>query len=311
MNLESDKGIKVELGANWIHGIDLNPIYCIATKHNLLSTQYKGRNLGKKMMFVTETGDPIHTRIIRDVDLEYGMLISECEEFYKQQVPTPYENDSVGAYVEREFEDKISRFVGDEHRLRQLMLDQRLLGECIISGAHSMRDLSLSEVGCFEELAGVHYVIPAGFDSVVHMLKKSIPPERILLNRPVTKVSWNCGGAIESGGYPVCVECENGEKYTGDVCLVTVSLGYLKQHAERLFWPRLPELKENAIRNIAMGTVNKVILEFDRQVLPDEVFRLEMVWDRRNMENEDIAQRWIKKIPSFEAVSEKVLVGTY
>lgn len=309
LELESENGLKVELGANWIHGIELNPIYCIAIKHNLLSTQYKGRNLGKKMIFLTETGDPVHTRIIGDVDLHYGMLISECEEFYKQQIPTPFEDDSVGAYVEREFEDKISRYVGEEHRMRELMITQRLLGECIISGAHTMHDVALSEVGCFEELEGVHYVIPAGFDRVVHMLKKSIPPERILLNHPVTLISWKSQGVIESGGYPVCVECENGEKFSGDICLITVSLGYLKQHGDRLFWPRLPELKQKAIQNIAMGTVNKVILEFDGQVLPNEIFRLEMVWDRRNTENEDIAQSWIKKIPSFEAISENVLMG--
>ena len=47
--------------------------------------------------------------IVQDVDLNYGMLMSECEDFYKQQIPTPMEDDSVGAYVEREFEERIRR----------------------------------------------------------------------------------------------------------------------------------------------------------------------------------------------------------
>ena len=106
---ETNMGHKVELGANWIHGIDLNPIYKIAISNNLLSNQYAGRHLGKKMMFVTEGGDPVNARIVQDVDLNYGMLMSECEDFYKQQIPTPFEGDSVGAYVEREFEERIRR----------------------------------------------------------------------------------------------------------------------------------------------------------------------------------------------------------
>lgn len=107
--LDTDMGHKVELGANWIHGIDLNPIYKIAVANNLLSNQYAGRHLGKKMMFVVEGGEPVNARVVQDVDLNYGMLMSECEDFYKQQIPTPVEDDSVGAYVEREFEERIRR----------------------------------------------------------------------------------------------------------------------------------------------------------------------------------------------------------
>jgi len=121
-------GHKVELGANWIHGIDLNPIYKIAVANNLLSNQYAGRHLGKKMMFVTETGDPVNARLIQDVDLNYGMLMSECEDFYKQQIPTPLEGDSVGAFVEREFEDRIRKYVftgrvDRHHSLKIVCLD--------------------------------------------------------------------------------------------------------------------------------------------------------------------------------------------
>jgi len=107
---DTEMGHKVELGANWIHGIDLNPIYKIAVANNLLSNQYAGRHLGKKMMFVMEGGEPVNARIVQDVDLNYGMLMSECEDFYKQQIPTPLEGDSVGGFVEREFEDRIRRY---------------------------------------------------------------------------------------------------------------------------------------------------------------------------------------------------------
>lgn len=108
---DTDMGHKVELGANWIHGIDLNPIFKIARTNNLLSNQYAGRLLGKKMLFVTEKGMPINGRLVESVDMDYGMLMSECDEFYQQQQPTPDGCESVGMYVEQVFEHRIERLV--------------------------------------------------------------------------------------------------------------------------------------------------------------------------------------------------------
>jgi len=71
-----------------------------------------------------------------------------------------------------------------------------------------------------------------------------------------------------SGPHAICVECSNGKKFYADVCLVTISLGYLKQHSARLFNPPLPDAKVEAIQRVAMGTCNKIILEFDGQVRP-------------------------------------------
>jgi len=116
-------------------------------------------------------------------------------------------------------------------------------------------------------------------------------------------------GADSGSSHAVCVECSNGKKFYADICLVTISLGYLKQHSARLFNPPLPDSKVEAIQRVAMGTCNKIILEFDGQVLPDGIFRLEMVWDYSNDEGETVADRWHKKIGSFEAVADDVLMG--
>ncbi len=305
-------GQKAELGANWIHGIDLNPIYKIATQNDLLSTRYEGRSLGAKLMFLRENGEPVNTKIVEEVDWAYGMLMAQCEEFYQDHLPTPVENDSVGRFVESEFEAKIQRYPLENQHLRKMILKQRLLNECIISGAHNMREVALSEVGSFQELPGVHYVIPPGFETIVHILQRDIPKEMIMLNHPVTRIVWDQpeGMVSNSNMHGMCVECSNGRKFYADHVIVTASLGYLKRHSERLFSPPLPDYKLNAINRVAMGTVNKVLLEFAGPVLPPGVFRLEMVWDRESMiDNEDLAQTWFKKIGSFEAVADNVLMG--
>jgi len=76
-----------------------------------------------------------------------------------------------------------------EKELRRSLLRHRMLGECIISGADTLHDLSLGECGSFEELPGVHYVIPPGFETIVQILAQNVPADAIHLNHVVTKVS--------------------------------------------------------------------------------------------------------------------------
>jgi hypothetical protein len=65
-----------------------------------------------------------------------------------------------------------------------------MLHECIITGASSLYDISLSDCGSFEELPGVHFVIPHGFETIIQLLKQNVPSEAIHLDHAVTKVSW-------------------------------------------------------------------------------------------------------------------------
>jgi len=117
--------------------------------------------------------------------------------------------------------------------------------------------------------------------------------------------------SLAGGTQSVCVECSNGKKFYADICIITISLGFLKQHSARIFNPPLPDSKVEAIQRVAMGTVNKIILEFDEQVLPDGIFRLEMIWDYEAYDHQEIAECWYKKIGSFEAVADNVIMGEY
>ena len=103
--------------------------------------------------------------------------------------------------------------------------------------------------------------------------------------------------------------CSNGNIFQADSLLVTIPLGYLKKFAGRLFNPQLPDFKTEAIENIAMGTVNKMLIEFDDAVLPDVVRQLELIWDMEGMDTSDMNNNWYKKIGSFESIQDNVLIG--
>jgi len=83
------------------------------------------------------------------------------------------------------------RYPAEERRLRRMLLHHRFIGESVISGADSLFDIALSEVGSFEELPGIHYVIPPGFESVIDILRENVPPSCLLLQHTVTNISWN------------------------------------------------------------------------------------------------------------------------
>jgi len=83
------------------------------------------------------------------------------------------------------------RYPAEERRIRRMLLQHRFVGESVISGANTLYDIALSEVGSFEELPGIHYVIPPGFESVIDILRDNVPPNCLLLQHVVTNITWN------------------------------------------------------------------------------------------------------------------------
>ncbi|XP_021378631.1 spermine oxidase-like [Mizuhopecten yessoensis] len=303
-----DEHNKVEMGANWIHGIERNPIFKIAYENNLLELRHGDKGLRHKNLFRTEDGEEINERTVNQINLLYGQLIIQAEDYYQSNIPTPEENDSVGAFLEREFSSMIERYSNGDRHVREILFDQRKLLECCISGCDTLDEVSLSEFGGYQELPGVHYSIPKGFKSVLNILKKNIPTENILLNTPVKCIHWNRKHS-DDNQFEVKVECENGEVFYANHVLVTVSLGVLKAACDRMFDPPLPPDKLLAIDRVGFGIVDKVIVQFDEPITPPEVFHVEMLWDKTKVEIPDLRHTWYRKIYSLEVTGGNVLVG--
>lgn len=302
-----EEGHKAEMGANWIHGIERNPIYQIADENHLLQLRNKDKSFRRKDLYVDENGDTISERLVKEVDLAYGMLISACEDFYVYATPLPEEDNSVGSYLDRMYDEKLENYSNGDRRIRELIFAHRKLLECCISGCNDLNEVSLSEFGSYESLPGIHYTIPPGFDTILQILKNEIPEGNIVFNAPVRCVHWD---SVEGDQYPVCVELENGEKHYANHVLVTVSLGILKAACDRMFSPLLPEDKLHSISALGFGIVNKVFLEFNQPVVDSDIFRISIIWENDDTAaSKDLRQTWYRKMYSFEVVHEHILVG--
>ncbi|KAL4231475.1 hypothetical protein ACF0H5_009052 [Mactra antiquata] len=303
------KDFRIELGANWIHGIERNPIYTIADENGLLQLRYKDKGLRHRNVFVTESGEEVSAKIVKECDFTYGLLIQQCEDFYQMDIPLPYDTDSVGEYMKEEIEGKLENYSDEEKRLRSMIFSQHLKQETVVSGCNDLCDVSLSEFGCYEELPGVHYTIPPGFQSVLDILLSKVPQENIELDHQVKCIHWD---KPENDSYLI-VECNNGKKFYAEHVILTVSLGVLK-NSHDLFNPPLPKEKIEAVDKLGFGTVDKINLFFDEPIVESDVFRLELLWDDDKHKEQgrnpvDLANSWYRKIYSFEVTHENVVTG--
>lgn len=69
----------------------------------------------------------------------------------------------------------------------------------------------------------------------------------------------------------VKVTLEDGKSLVADAAVIAVPLGVLKSNSIE-FEPRLPDWKEEAIRDIGVGIENKIVLHFDKVFWPNVEF---------------------------------------
>ena len=91
---------------------------------------------------------------------------------------------------------------------------------------------------------------------LLSILARDIPANSILFNSEVTKI-------VRDGENPIRVQVLDGPELEADFVVLTCSLGVLKARADTLFEPALPERKLEAIRKVAIGSVDKIFLEFE------------------------------------------------
>lgn len=113
----------------------------------------------------------------------------------------------------------------------------------------------------------------------------------------------------------VQIVCETNEVFYCDHVICTIPLGVLKE-SPKLFEPALPEYKQESIRNLLFGTVDKIFLEFERPFLSHDISEIMLLWendvpqaDSGDSTPEHVKEFWFKKIYSFSKINDTLLLG--
>ena len=274
-------GTNIEVGANWIQGLDkkapeLHPIWrewlecdsdgpegsftpdCFTYVYNEAGNQYDideyeniRETFDEALDEVDECGELID--ISKDISLEEALSTKTSESGWDPNKPTPlYE------LVEWEGVDFCSaihpRDISVYHHSR-ITYDEDFLAD----------KNDKKSPGCEDKRDSVNYLMAdeKGYSYVVDCLARNFKDDRILNNSTITK--------IETADDCVCVTVEENDLYCGRYSIVTFSIGVLRasindsQPSFFRFEPRLPQEKQDALNSIIPVHYGKIHLQFDTQ----------------------------------------------
>ncbi|XP_044737394.1 spermine oxidase isoform X1 [Chrysoperla carnea] len=184
---------KVELGANWIHGVLGNPIFEFAMSHGLIDIV----NIPKphKIVAATEKGTQASFSILQEIYEAYICFLRRCEEYFLCQYLPPEGIHSVGDHIALEVELYLNKIDNSNDRhIRRLIFECLLKRETCITGCDSMTEIDLLELGSYTELQGGNIVLPSGYSSILDPMAKHIPADKILKRYPVSNIKWASAG---------------------------------------------------------------------------------------------------------------------
>ncbi|KAI5706892.1 hypothetical protein M8J76_015319 [Diaphorina citri] len=198
--------VKLEMGANWIHGVLGNPMYEVAMANGLIDIVSVPKQ--HTVIATTEDGHQVPHPILQEIYEAYICFLHRCEEYFLSQYLPPEDIHSVGEHINLEIELYLRNIVSPEERyLRHLIFQCLLKRETCITGCNSMADIDLLELGSYTELQGGNISLPTGYSSILEPISRNIPHDKVLLNHRITSVRWK---------YKPCIPEENEEQQDSD-----------------------------------------------------------------------------------------------
>ncbi|XP_064631276.1 spermine oxidase-like [Lineus longissimus] len=313
----------IELGAQWIHGKDGNPLYSLASQHDLIPTEkcHRYEDPNKESFFYFQNGEKIDSEILTDVERFFTTTSCHLDQYYRNGL-TCEDSKSVGEVFYKEFQehlDKSSESL-DVKRQKQAVFDWYCREECADTGCHSIYDASVNGWGLFYECGGqIEVNLSTGYRPILELILAKIPKEAILLNKPVEHILWHEGETpCTNASQPVTLQCKDGGTFSADHVIVTASAGFLKQNANSMFHPPLPKRKMDALKGIGFGTVDKIFLEFEKPFWEEHCDGMHFVWSGDEPfqldcidAEQDVDREWYKSLLGFQTVTNhpNILLG--
>lgn len=236
----------LDLGASWIHGSKRNPIAALAAKFNIKTVPSNTESLSHHRYDSLFLYDWNGKRVEGKELQQMKKRLEELEIFIKD-AQLIFDKD-VSYY------SVIKKFISFHHFTeRELKIFKYAVKAAVeYEFAEDMAKLSFNAFGKDEPFPPPDVLFPQGYSQIPQKLAENLP---IKLNQIVQKIIYNEDG--------VKVLTNQGH-FQARTALITIPLGVLKKTATELFNPGLPRWKQQAIRRLQVGLLNKVYLKFDQ-----------------------------------------------
>jgi len=264
-------GTLMEMGANYIHGASFaNNLYNYANKKDLLFDGYiqDEENMLKNSFFTAEG------RIIDEATTKKANELFETVLYTPSDVPHPddYYGNSLSKYFFERVDEEIAKLQELEpwYPIEDVRLVLESLGNIMLSSTNG-DDIDVQGLEILENyvyIPGGDAILPKGTVSVIEGLMSDIRENLnnlvdVKYESKVEEIAWNDDF--------VTVTYQQGSKQksvTAKHVISTLPLGVLQSNSVSIL-PSLGPGKEEAIQNMLMGRMSKVLLHFDQPFWPE------------------------------------------
>lgn len=247
-------GHSVDLGPNWIHGTDNNPILNLARETETVTHLWEDA-----ATLFAEDGSRLPDHVSKDLSGElWGLVLEAFQESNRNTKSIP-NHTSLYDWFEEKVAEKFPGVQEDAERKRKIVLQIGEMWGAFVGSPvqkQSMKFFWLEE--CID---GENLFVASTYQKIFSQIAKTaVEKADIKFSTKVTKVVTIPSEDEET---PSCVKVvtEKGEEFRFDELVMTPPLGWLKKN-KSVFEPALPERVEKAIDSISYGCLEKVYISF-------------------------------------------------
>ncbi|XP_058464065.1 spermine oxidase-like [Malaya genurostris] len=299
----------LDYGAQWVHSNIDNIVYDMAAEYNLVEKESYREN----GLFIKSNGEEVPENQANEImDLLTNSIADEerlkaysgsLGDFYSEFFQEALQTGKLG-HIDTETCYQMFDFFRKYHNT--------------FNAVDSLYEVSAPGLLEFTDNQDEYLINwkSRGFKTILDILMKRLPEQKavpiplenfISFNKTVVNVNYPSNPDV-----PVRVTCSDGSLFLADHVLITVSLGVLKEIHHTMFTPKLPLTKINAIEGLYIGTIDKMVLEFESPFWPVDWHGFGILWRKQDLDelrNTDL--KWVEGICSFFVTAHQpnLLVG--
>lgn len=266
--IDANINIPIDLGAQYILGETNNLVHTICKQLNCIDAQD-----AKEDLYVLQNGYHLDRQLIEQIWEIREEILEDARE--KSKTLTSSSNISLLDHIKENYKQRLTNDIIKDEAIRDALIPWLIKLEEVDIGCQTLSDVSLTQCDSSEQLdKSSLWKLTHGFRTFIDYLCSFIPKYKIRFNTEVTKVQF------VHNKHLLIVQISNlldgtVSNITCSHIIWTTSLGYLKENFWKIFAsePNLIHQKQNPIKNLGFGTVNKIVLIYDEPVSfwPDNV----------------------------------------